>query len=87
MTAGELAARIGSARSVAQRTWLTVCPACRGPYEDDERGGSALTIREARDGRVLLYCALRCHPRAIVAAAGITMADLFPAKPAVDRAA
>jgi len=38
----------------------------------------SLSIKEGDDGRVLLHCFAGCAPADIVAAMGLTMADLFP---------
>lgn len=38
----------------------------------------SLSIREAEDGRVLLRCWAGCQTAAVVAAMGLTFADLFP---------
>jgi hypothetical protein len=48
------------------------CPA----HEDK---GPSLSLREGEDGRVLLHCFAGCSTGAVVAAMGLTMADLFPA--------
>ena len=48
------------------------CPA----HEDT---GPSLSLREGDDGRVLLHCHAGCATAAVVAALGLTIADLFPA--------
>jgi len=58
--------------------WTARCPA-----HDDRR--ASLTIAEGDDGRVLLHCHAGCDTKAIVAALGLGLADLFPAKPAAPR--
>jgi putative DNA primase/helicase len=50
--------------------WQAICPA-----HDDQK--PSLSIRQGRDGRVLLKCMASCDTRAVVAAAGLEMADLF----------
>lgn len=54
--------------------WVALCPA-----HDDT--AASLSISEGGDGRVLLNCHAGCGTAAIVAALGLTMNDLFPAKP------
>ncbi len=50
--------------------WSARCPA----HEDKV---ASLSVAEGRDGRVLLKCHAGCETRAIIAALGLTMADLF----------
>ena len=50
--------------------WMARCPA------HDDRTPS-LSIAEGRDGRAVLKCHAGCEPSAIVAAAGLSMRDLF----------
>lgn len=47
----------------------------RCPAHDDN--GPSLSLREGDDGRVLLHCHAGCTTEAVVAALGLTMADLF----------
>ncbi|MGO4609546.1 hypothetical protein AB4142_24690 [Variovorax sp. 2RAF20] len=54
------------------RGFTARCPA----HED---GSPSLSIKEGEDGRVLLNCFAGCPPQEVVAALGLTMADLFPA--------
>lgn len=49
----------------------------RCPAHEDK--GPSLSLREGDDGRVLLHCHAGCSTDAVVAAMGLTMADLFPA--------
>lgn len=51
--------------------WIGRCPA-----HDD--GRPSLKVDLAENGRVLLHCYAGCAAEAIVAAIGLTMADLFP---------
>uniref|UniRef100_A0A7C2EJ04 Zinc finger CHC2-type domain-containing protein n=1 Tax=Ammonifex degensii TaxID=42838 RepID=A0A7C2EJ04_9THEO len=53
------------------RGWIALCPA------HSDRSPS-LSVREARDGRVLLYCFAGCPTEAVCAALGLSLADLFP---------
>ena len=48
----------------------------RCPAHDD--GGPSLSLSEGDDGRVLLHCFAGCSTASVVAAMGLTMADLFP---------
>lgn len=48
----------------------------RCPAHEDK--GPSLSLREGDDGRVLLHCHAGCATAAVVAAMGLTMADLFP---------
>ena len=50
--------------------------ACCPAHEDR---GPSLSLREGDDGRVLLHCFAGCSAGAVMAAIGLTMADLFPA--------
>jgi hypothetical protein len=52
-------------------SWTTRCPA----HEDRK---PSLTLREGDAGQVLLHCHAGCTVDAVVAAIGLTMADLFP---------
>ena len=54
--------------------WLARCPA-----HDDQH--PSLSIDEGADGRALIHCHAGCTPEKIVAAAGLTLADLMPALP------
>ena len=47
----------------------------RCPAHDDAH--NSLSVREGEDGRVLLNCFAGCEPERVVAALGLTMADLF----------
>lgn len=51
--------------------WTACCPA----HEDSN---PSLSIDEGDDGKVLLHCHVGCKTEEIVAALGLTMADLFP---------
>lgn len=50
--------------------------AARCSAHEDRR--PSLSITEGRDGRILLHCHAGCTPDAVLAAARLTMADLFP---------
>ena len=53
------------------------------PAHDDQR--ASLSVSDGEDGRVLLHCHVGCGPEAVVAAVGLTAADLFPQNVAVSR--
>jgi len=53
--------------------YSALCPA----HDDHEQ---SLSVSEGKDGRVLLKCHRGCKTENIVAAIGLTMADLFPRK-------
>jgi AAA domain/CHC2 zinc finger len=65
----EIVDRLNAKRNGTQ--WRAKCPA------HDDRTPS-LSISEGRDGRVLLKCHAGCGLEDILAAAGLTKADLFP---------
>jgi len=58
--------------------WSALCAA-----HDDQN--SSLSVAEGEEGRVLLKCFAGCPTEAIVAAIGLSMADLFPPKPLESR--
>ncbi len=68
MTVRELLARLDHVRPVKDG-WIARCPS------HDDRNPS-LSVSE-RDGRILLHCHAGCETGAILAALGLTMADLF----------
>ena len=48
---------------------------CKCPAHDD--GSPSLSVREGKDGRLLLHCFAGCEFRDILAAVGMTEADAF----------
>lgn len=60
--------------------WSARCPA----HEDK---GPSLSLRALPDGRVLLQCFAQCPPDVVLAAAGLTLSDLFPDRPEHHRPA
>lgn len=74
MTADGLLAKLDGVRRTGRETWLARCPA------HDDRHPS-LSLRETADGRVLLHCFAGCAVAEIVAAVGLGLDDLFPARP------
>ena len=69
MTAPELLLRLDAVRSRGIGKWSARCPA----HQDKN---PSLSIGEESD-RILLHCFALCEKRDIVAALGLTMADLF----------
>ena len=61
--------RLGSTRR-SSRGWVAKCPA----HEDRV---ASLSVSEGRDGRALIKCHAGCTTQTIVAALGLTLADLF----------
>jgi hypothetical protein len=55
-------------------TWTARCPAHNDKHP-------SLSIRELDDGRVLVHCFANCAFEDILAAVGLTAADLFPPRP------
>ena len=51
--------------------WSAACPVPRCPYR--------LSLGVGRDGRALVCCPAGCDVRAITAALGLSVRDLFPA--------
>jgi hypothetical protein len=77
MGADALLQRLDGVRRTADRRWLARCPA-----HDDKR--PSLTIREADDGRTLVCCFGGCQTADILAAVGLSWADLFPPRSRTD---
>lgn len=61
-------------RKSGPASWSARCPA-----HDDS--GPSLAIRETDDGRVLMHCFAGCSVHNVLAAIGMDIGDLFPAKP------
>jgi len=70
MPANELLQRLDGVRETAPGQWLAKCPA-----HADKR--PSLSIKEAEDGRTLIHCYAGCGAADVVAAVGLTLADLF----------
>jgi hypothetical protein len=73
MTAASLAKTLRARRSGAGQ-WMTRCPA-----HDDS--SPSLSIREGRDGCVLVHCWAGCTLSAVLKALGLSMRDLFAGPP------
>lgn len=54
--------------------WMARCPA----HSDN---GPSLSIRQLDDGRVLVHCFAGCGATDVMAAVGMTLADLYPDAP------
>lgn len=68
--AAKLLPLLEGARQTGPGRWVAKCPA-----HDDRR--PSLSLREGNDGRLLVHCWAGCHAAEIVAAVGLTLADLF----------
>ncbi len=69
MNAASIAEKLQAKRNGS--CWMAHCPA-----HDDTN--ASLSISEGKDGRVLLNCHAGCDFQAVVRAAGLKVADLFP---------
>lgn len=69
--------RLEKVQSVGKGKWKACCPA----HEDRE---PSLAIREADDGRLLVYCFAGCSAAEVLAAVGLSLGDLYP-KPLGER--
>lgn len=72
MSAGALLDRLDRVRQVGPGRWIARCPA----HEDR---APSLSLREIDDGRTLVHCFAGCAAPDVVAAVGMSLADLFPA--------
>src|SRR5437879_13763250 len=66
----ELLSRLQEVRRSGSE-WKTLCPA----HNDHD---PSLSITTGQDGRLLLLCRAGCSTEAVIAALGLTVADLFP---------
>lgn len=69
--------RLDGVRGAAPK-WSARCPA------HDDRGPS-LSIREGKDGNVLIHCFAGCEPLAVLEAVGLGWSDLFEKTPEPSR--
>lgn len=72
--ADRLLSRLDKVRSTGESKWIACCPA-----HDDK--SPSLSIREIPDGTLLVKCWAGCGAAEIVAAVGLSLADLFPRQP------
>lgn len=68
-----LLSRLDKVQRIGRDRWKACCPA------HDDRSPS-LAIRDT-DGRLLVHCFAGCSTEAVLAAAGLTFADLMPDRP------
>lgn len=73
MNTASLLDKLAGVRSTGPGRWLAKCPA----HEDRS---PSLSIRELDDGRVLLHDFGGCEAQSVLAAVGLTFADLYPAR-------
>lgn len=64
-------ARMDGVKANGRGKWKACCPV------HDDRDPS-LSVREANDGKVLLHCWAGCSTSDVLAAIGLTFADLYP---------
>lgn len=69
--ANKLLARLDRAKETGRGQYMALCPA-----HDD--GSPSLSVRETSDGTLLVHCFAECQTADVMAAVGLTMADLFP---------
>ena len=72
--ADNLLSRLDKVKATGPGKWIACCPA------HDDRNPS-LGVTEKGDGALLLKCWAGCETSDVVAAVGLTMADLFPRRP------
>jgi hypothetical protein len=65
-----LLSRLKGVKAAGRDRWMAKCP-----IHDDKQ--ASLSVRVGGDQRAVMYCHARCDTRAVVAAIGLTMADLF----------
>lgn len=73
MNAEPLLAQLHGVHKTGPASWRARCPAC-----NHERDTGALAVTENGDGTILLHCFRCSDTAAILAAVGLTIADLFP---------
>ena len=69
-----LLSRLEGVKQTGPDRWIARCPS----HEDRH---PSLSIRETGDGTILIKCWSGCGAADAVAAVGLSLADLFPAKP------
>ena len=69
--------RLDRVKQTGPGTWVASCPTDAHKQGDRSRG---LSVREGDDSRVLLHCHGGCSVHDVVAALGIELSDLFPAR-------
>ena len=71
MNAAEFVERLERVRQTGTGRWIARCPAHADKHP-------SLGVSEGDDGRVLIICRAGCGIEAIVAAVGLTIADIMP---------
>lgn len=71
MSATNLLNQLSRVKKTGADRWMACCPA----HQDKT---ASLSIKELPDGRVLLHCFAGCDPDSVLAANGLTFADLMP---------
>lgn len=71
MSAEALLSRLDGVKQTGAGRWTARCPA-----HVDQR--ASLSLRELEDGKILVHCFALCGFDAIIAAANVDVADLFP---------
>lgn len=72
--ADRLLSRLDKVKATGEGKWIAICPA----HADRT---PSLSIRETSDGTLLVKCWAGCGAADIVAAVGLSLADLFPRSP------
>lgn len=75
MTIENFLSRLNRLQHLPNGQWRASCPTALHRHGDRSAG---LRIKEADDGRTLIYCHAGCSAELISAALGLTLADLFP---------
>lgn len=71
MSATNLLNQLSRVKKTGADRWMACCPA----HQDKT---ASLSIKDLPDGRMLLHCFAGCEPDAVLAAIGLTFADLMP---------
>jgi len=71
MTADELISRLSFAKKTKENAWMARCPS-----HDDK--SPSLSIKDCGDGRILMRCFAGCETESVLAALGLTFADISP---------
>lgn len=74
MSADILLSRLERVKRTAPGRWMARCPA----HKDRT---ASLSVRELDDGRVLVHDFAGCELESVLAAAGLSVEDLFPPRP------
>ena len=69
-----LLSKLSNVKSLGDGKWIACCP-----YHDDKT--PSLPIRYGFNGGIILNCLAGCATENVLAAIGLTFADLFPDKP------